>query len=80
MARLSVSAPAPVGGSIHVNVVLNGYSPTGSLAAFLTPPGDTFCSGTPVFSPTFEDKRIGQLQLSQLYPDSLGVVQVAGHV
>ena len=53
MARLSVSAPAPVGGSIHVNVVLNGYSPTGSLAAFLTPPGDTFCSGTPVFSPTF---------------------------
>ena len=53
MAGVSVSAPAPVGGSIHVNVVLNGYSPTGSLSAFLTPPGDTFCSGTPVFSPTF---------------------------
>jgi hypothetical protein len=53
MAGVSVSAPAPVGGSIHVNVVLNGYSPTGTLSAFLTPPGDTFCSGTPVFSPTF---------------------------
>jgi hypothetical protein len=49
---LSVTAPAAAAGMIHASVNLYGYGPTGSLAVFLTPPNDTFCSGPPVFTAT----------------------------
>jgi hypothetical protein len=47
---LSIVAPAPSAGSIHATVSLGGYNPTGTITFLLTPPGDQFCSTTPVFS------------------------------
>jgi hypothetical protein len=49
---LSVTAPAPTGGTIHAAAVLGGgFNPGGSLSFFLSPPGDTFCSET-IFTST----------------------------
>lgn len=49
---LSIAAPAPSVGSIHATGSLGGYNPTGTITFLLTPPGDSFCSTTPVFSST----------------------------
>ncbi len=49
---VGVTAAAPSAAMIHASATIGGYGPTGSVTFFLTPPGDTFCSGTPVFSST----------------------------
>jgi hypothetical protein len=51
-AGLSLAAPAPSAGSIHATAALRAYNPTGTITFLLTPPGDSFCSTTPVFSST----------------------------
>ena len=44
-AVISVTAPAPAGGTIHGAASLGGgFNPTGTISFFLYGPGDTFCS------------------------------------
>ncbi len=47
-----LNAAAPSGGTIRASVAVSGFNPTGTTTFSLTPPGDTFCSTTPVFTST----------------------------
>jgi hypothetical protein len=50
--NLAVSAGKPSGPTISASAALFGYNPKGTVTFLLTPPGDAFCSGTPVFTST----------------------------
>jgi len=50
--NLAVSAGAPSDGTIQVSAAVYGYKPRGTVTFYLTPPGDSFCSGPPVFTST----------------------------
>jgi hypothetical protein len=51
-APMAVTAQAESGGTIRAAASIGGFQPTGSITFLLSPPGDDFCSATPVFSTT----------------------------
>ncbi|MDQ1417525.1 MAG: hypothetical protein QOF81_3138 [Acidimicrobiaceae bacterium] len=59
MTNVAVTAAAPSAGTIRASAAVTGYSPTGTTTFYLTPPGDTFCSGTPVFTSTISVNGTG---------------------
>lgn len=59
MTNIAVTAAAPSAGTIRASAAVTGYSPTGTTTFYLTPPGDTFCSGTPVFTSTISVNGTG---------------------
>jgi hypothetical protein len=48
--NLGVTAGGATLGTIRAVALVAGFNPTGTVTFLLTPPGDTFCSGTPVFT------------------------------
>ena len=50
--NLGVTAAGASMGNIRAVAGVGGFNPTGTVTFLLTPPGDTFCSGTPVFTST----------------------------
>lgn len=49
---LNVTANPASGTTISASAMIHGYNPTGTITFYLTPPGNSFCSGTPVFTST----------------------------
>ncbi|MFN2606445.1 MAG: hypothetical protein ABR511_00920 [Acidimicrobiales bacterium] len=69
---LAVSAPSPVGGTIHGTVALGGGAgPTGSVTFQLSPPGDTFCATT-VFTSTVAVNGTGSYSSGPYTPTTTG--------
>jgi hypothetical protein len=50
--NLGVTAAGASMGTIRAVAGVGGFNPTGTVTFLLTPPGDTFCSGMPVFTST----------------------------
>ncbi len=69
---VSLSAPAPAGGTIHgVATLGGGYSPTGSITFSLSAPGDTFCSH-PIFTSTVPVQGNGTYSSGNYTPSVTG--------
>ncbi|HVF13390.1 MAG TPA: hypothetical protein VM942_02255 [Acidimicrobiales bacterium] len=49
---LTVTAKAPANDILVSTATLSGYSPNGTMTFVVTAPGDTWCSGAPVFTAT----------------------------
>ncbi len=69
---LSISAPPPSSGAIHATAILGGFKPTGTITFLLSPPGDVFCSLTPVFSSTAAVSTTGSYSSASYNPTVTG--------
>ncbi len=71
-APLGVTAQPESGGIIQATASLGGFQPTGSITFLLSPPGDTFCSATPVFSTTTPVSGKGMYNSAAYTPKTTG--------
>ena len=71
---LNVAASQPTTSTIRDTATLaGGFSPTGTITFALTPPGDTFCSGTPVFTSTVAVNGNGSYDSAPYSPPAEGL-------
>nr|MDQ6946927.1 Ig-like domain-containing protein [Actinomycetota bacterium] len=68
----AIHADAPTAGTIYAAASLGGDAPTGSITFMLTPPGDTFCSGTPIFTSTVPVSAAGNYTSAAFTPTVTG--------
>ncbi len=69
---LGVTATGASMGTIRAVAGLGGFNPTGTVTFLLTPPGDTFCSGTPVFTSTMAVNGNGAYTSAPYTPSASG--------
>ncbi len=68
----SITAQPFTSGTLVARATIGGYGPTGSITFLLTPPGDQFCSGTPVFSSTVAVHGTGNYDSTRYTPTVTG--------